>query len=326
MSNVQKYNFRLISDPVSLSSSTQQVVYADYYLPLHLSLTTKNIGHYQYVSQELNERIPLITGQTSGFTLFDSGFQLPPEPTLNSTQQTSTLITGITNSELITSIKGYSSTAPYVIGTKIINGTTINIQEVTENYVKYVIDLIEYKTYFNANTYSSIFTSNSPQLDNRFQFNTIQTEDNYTLNIHLVNNSSTTVFYVFKNNQPLIPCSILGGKSTYGTKLSLVTNDFLEILISGTTTSTSLEYSLVPEEVDSEERYTTVYSFGAPTLNANNSLSTGFIYKSDVQPYDEKPIVYNKINVERNGMSVYDSIFKLGSIGNVNDFEEFFIV
>ena len=111
MSNVQKYNFRLISNPVSISSSTQQLIYSDYYLPLHLSLTTKNIGYYQYVSQELNDSLPLITGQTSGFTLYDNTYKLADEPDLSFNSYPSLIISGHTNSELITSIKGYNSTS-----------------------------------------------------------------------------------------------------------------------------------------------------------------------------------------------------------------------
>jgi hypothetical protein len=296
-------------------------------LPVYLTLKSKNIGFYQYVSAQLNNSIALITGQTSGITLFNNTYTLPAEPDLSFIAVSQAVITGYTNSDLIVSIKSYDPNQPYKIGSKIVDGKLIDITEVSAYHVAYTIDLINYITYFNINTYRSDFLTSSITTNNRFIFDPIVIDDKYSLTIILSGNTTAnTEFYVFKNNIPLMPITLESGKKNKSTKIELVTGDFLELIMSGGTSSSSLSYSLVPEENNNEANYNTIYFFGNKTLTANNSLSDGFIYKSDVQHYDEKPIVFNNIKVVRNGLSVFDSIFKLESVGNINDFEEFFVI
>lgn len=326
-----KFEFKLNPKPIVLSSDTVGLFFSsftinDKFLPLYLTLKAKNVGYYQYISKEQNLS-PLITGSTTGFTLFDKNFILPPETTIHSNNN---LISGYCGSDLIVSIKSYDSLNPYKIGTKVIDGTSIEINEVNVNYVGYKIDLINYITFFNKNLYSSEFTSSTI---NRFIFDSIEKNSDYILTIlyEPLDKPINASFYVFKNNSPLMLVD-LKTNAYKELKIPLVSNDFIEVVVSSITYTSntndnlfkSLVFKLKPEEILNEKNFTTLYYFGQKSIL--NFTNEGFIYKSDTQHYDEKPIIDNRIKIERSAVSVFDSIFRLGSIGNVNDFEEFYNV
>lgn len=316
MNFIKKYEFRLEKDN-------------NYHLLLFLTTNSKNIGMYQYVSKKQNDLLPLINGQLTGEAkdiILEKSNILRNEPDLSFPEIKTSLITGYSNSDNIILIKSYNSDKPYVVGKKDLNGTIIEILEVNDNYVKYKIDSIDYTTFFNKNNYLSTFSTTNISDDNDFVFNQIQLKDKYLLTVEMPNNDTNNTFTIFKNNSKYKQINLDKDTVKNTIKFDADINDIIYIFMSSNTKSAStlLKYRLEPEQIDNDANYKTIYYFGNKTLNSNNSLNDGFIYKSDVQPYDDKPITNNYIEVLRNPIQVYDSLVKLGSVGNINDFEEFF--
>jgi hypothetical protein len=315
MNSIRKYNFRLINK-------------SDYYVNLFLTTNSKNVGYYQYVSKEENESQYLIKGISEEIKQNDSSYKLPNEEDLSFTSET--IITGTVNSDNIISLKGYDTKKPYEVGSKEINGSIVNITEVNDTFIKYNMDNINYITNFNKNLYDSNYSTPDPYINSLFIFETIPVTDKYILSAELTNNNSDNIVVVLKNDEDFKNLPILSNQTKNTIKIDLEKDDIITIVLSSNTIENTqnsiLSYKLIPEEIDNENNYQTIYYFGSGTLNKDNSLNDGFIYKSDVQHYDEKPIVNNYIDVERNAIPAYESLINLAYVGNINDFEEFFTI
>ncbi len=327
-----KYNFSKIK------TNNINNIDVDYYLNILLCNKSINLGYLQYVSNDDNNDgvMGLIKGELNhDITLENPSYILPQDNNVDYYGDliASSIITGITNSNLITSIKSYDKNNPYPIGSRVIDGQTIEIIKENNNYIHYTVDLIDYITYFNHNDYSDSITIIKPTTFSETQcnFKTITTSDKYNISINYnttnnnVYSSTTTNIIVFINGLYIKPIPLpLNLNGTFRFDIDLDINDNVSLFYSSSTNnnitfSGDITYTIEPTDIDNEQNYITYYFFGSKTLNRTNTTN-GFLYKSDKQHYHEKPIINNNIKVDRNNISVFKPIFDLGTINFIGDF------
>jgi hypothetical protein len=147
-----------------LSRKIRYIDETDYNLNFCLSRDISNLGYYKTLTDEVNEAI----GTLEEITLFDSTVINVEPPIVDSNPF---IITGYTNSRL-SDVRAYSETNPYQVG---IN----NVIEVTAEFVRYIIDGIEFKTFLDdveITIYS--FTSKGLDLASTYNKPIIKEDDN----------------------------------------------------------------------------------------------------------------------------------------------------
>jgi hypothetical protein len=122
-----------------------------------------NLGYYTTLINAVNEAI----GTLEEITLFDDEISYEEEVIVDSNPFN---VTGYTNNRL-DDIKAFSETEPYQVG---ING----VLEVTSEYVRYIIDDITFKTFFDENeTTIYAFTSKGLELSKTYNKPIIKEDD-----------------------------------------------------------------------------------------------------------------------------------------------------
>lgn len=328
-----KYKYQI--SKIINNNNNDNVIYVDYYLNVLFSNKATNLGYLQYVSNNDNAVMSLIKGELNhDITLENPSYVLPQDNTdYYGDLITSSIITGITNSNLITSIKSYDKTNPYPIGSRVIDNQNITIIKANDDYVHYKVDLIDYITYFNQNAYKDNVVISNPNtfLETQCDFKTITVSDKYNVTVNynttnLVYSSTTTNIILFVNGLYIKSISLpFNLNGTFRFEHDFNVNDNVSLFYSSSTNNLitfdgSIIYTIEPTDPNNEANYVTYYFFGNKTLNRTNSVGDGFLYKSDKQHYHEKPIINNNIKVERNNLSVFKPIFDLGTINFIGDF------
>lgn len=301
----------------------------DYYINVLFCSNSKNIGYLQYVSEEQN--ISTLIKSEGGLTdiiLENPNFVIPIENNdIYFDLVANSIISGITDSNQITTIRAYDKNNQYPLGSRVIDGKTINILDYNQNMVHYKIDLIDYITYFNKNIYNeTVLVSGLTTISETKADFIIPIEDKYKITVNyntLKNYSSTTNNLIVFNNGVIsttytLPINL---NKPYIIETSFNQDDKITMYYSSSTNSvisSSVTYTIETLYIDNEEKYVTYYFFGNKNLNKTNTQN-GFLYKSDKQHYHEKPIINNNIKVERNNISVFKPLFDLGTVNFIND-------